>query len=486
MSAVFPFTPLPPSSLGDLYEPADPPQSKLEALAARAAGKMEWPPGKAGALAMFVCAQAPRPVREVGIVASLGWLAGVAGKAYVTPRPHSGLNIWAILVGRSAIGKEAMQHGVSKLTRDLRASGCAHADCFVCFDDFASGPALRKAIAARPSFVNVSSEFGHKIEAMAAKPTVVGPMQTLMRAMLDLYHKSGPGATAGGLAYSNAEDNVAQMESVNYSLIGETTPGKFRASLTSDMMENGFLSRFDVFEYDGDRPDANEAPLEHVPPETLEWASSLVAQAHSLISTGRTIKIEMYEAAASALAEFNAKCDAEIRRAGEDESRRQMWNRAHLKAVKIACLLAVADNHIVPRVTYGHAKWALSLVQANIALFARHLANGDVGNDDDAREKKLLKMCKEFLQNGAGAGYHIPDAMHQQGVIPRKFFQLRTSSLPLFQSVNGGAIRALDATLRSLCDSGYLLEVDKLKAADTFGFQGRCYRVVNLPGGRLW
>jgi len=75
--------------------------------------------------------------------------------------------------------------------------------------------------------------------------------------------------------------------------------------------------------------------------------------------------------------------------------------------------------------------------------------------------------------------------MHAEGVVPRKYFQIRTQRLTIFTGAKQGAIRALDDTIRSMCDSGYLLEVDRLKAADSFGFQGRCFRIVNLPGGLL-
>ena len=52
------------------------------------------------------------------------------------------------------------------------------------------------------------------------------------------------------------------------------------------------------------------------------------------------------------------------------------------------------------------------------------------------------------------------------------------------RSVYRTHLRILDDQ-KAMCDSGYLLEVDKLKAVDSFGFQGRCFRIVNLPGGLL-
>ena len=66
---------------------------------------------------------------------------------------------------------------------------------------------------------------------------------------------------AGGIAYSDAAKSVTVNVSIAYSLIGETTPARFFESITSDMMSDGFLSRFNVIEYEGERPDKNRNPL---------------------------------------------------------------------------------------------------------------------------------------------------------------------------------------------------------------------------------
>lgn len=126
---------------------------------------LEWPPGVAGEIARYVYGAAMRPVMEVAIIAALGLLAGICGRQWQTPK--SGLNLYIVLIARSAIGKEAMHSGLSEILsaceKDFPTGGK-----FVDFTEYASGPALIKGCAANPCFVNVSGEVGRRIKRLTA------------------------------------------------------------------------------------------------------------------------------------------------------------------------------------------------------------------------------------------------------------------------------------------------------------------------------
>jgi hypothetical protein len=438
---------------------------------------LAWPPGMAGALAQYIYEGAPRPVKEVAIVSALGLLAGVCGKAFNIPQ--SGLNVYLVLIAKSAIGKEAMHSGIANIMSFVGES-IPSAMSFVDFSDYASGPALTKAVAGNQSFVNVSGEWGRKLRRLSLEDGRDGPMQQLRTVMTNLYQKSGPKSIVGGIGYSEKEKNVASVSGVAYSMIGETTPGTYYDALTESMMEDGFLSRFTVIEYTGERPPLNKRGVRAPHPMLMDALSSLITHALGLNERFTTQAVENTLEASHLLDAFDKECDGKIN-SSDDEGYRQMWNRAHLKAYRIAALLAVADNHTAPLINLKHAEWALMLIRKDIGVMSRRISSGDVGVGDATRERKVLSLIHRFLKEGAPPSYQVPDGMQKEGVVPRKYLQICTQKSSSFTNHKGGQNTALESTIRALVDGGYLAEIAKDKAATKFNFTGKCYRVITLP-----
>lgn len=437
-------------------------------------GGLNWPPGMVGAIAAFIYNSSPRPVKEVAIVAALGLMAGICGKAWHIPQ--SGLNLYIILVARSAIGKESMHSGISMIMSKLRES-VPQAMQFVDFNDFASGQALVKACAANPCFLNISGEWGRKLKRLSNDAASDGPIQGLRTVMTNLYQKSGPTSTVGGLSYSNKESNVASVSGVSYSMIGETTPGTFYEALTESMMEDGFMSRFTIIEYTGERPPMNRNVTTEMDPNLAEALANLCTHSLTLLSRYTHQLVSFSHDAKSMMDAFDLKCDQEINNTVE-ESWRQMWNRAHLKACRISALLAVADNWLNPVVERHHAEWALHVVLRDIGVMSNRIISGDIGNTDAAREKKLLRIIGEYLTTSIPASYSIPKTMQDACIVPRKYLLARTNSVQCFVNSRNGSTIAMDQTLKSLIDAGYLIEASKATILE-HGSHGRCFVVVD-------
>lgn len=181
------------------------------------------------------------------------------------------------------------------------------------------------------------------------------------------------------------------------------------------------------------------------------------------------------------LREFDLECDANIN-ATQDESIRQMWNRAHLKVCRVASLLAAADNWIAPVVQAAHAQWALDLIKRDIKLMSHRMESGDVGTDDNAREKKMLHVIKTYIAEGPRSpAYKVPDGLHEVGIIPQRFINIRLSRSAPFLNTREGVTRHVNNTIASLISSGYLTEMDAKYMMDKHNYHGKAYRVVSLP-----
>ena len=440
---------------------------------------VDWPPGVMGDLAKWFYQISPRPVREVSIVSALAVMSGLYGRSYNVL--GSGLNLYIVLVARSAIGKEAIHSNISKLTRTMLDSGIASFSSFVDFNEYASGPALMKACAASPSgsFLNISGEWGRKLKRMSTDSTE-GPMSTLRTVLTNLYQKSTTSTIVGGIGYSNSERNVASVNGVAYSMIGETTPETFYESLTNSMMQDGFLSRFIIVEYNGLRPPLNiENSNTPIPEDVMNVIVNGVGEVMKN-SKGDAQPVEISDNSKNILDRFDKECDEKIN-STDDESWRQMWNRAHLKSLKLSALLAVTDDPINPTIRTIHVNWAIKLIRRDIKIMSRKLLSGDVGEGDVARERKVLAICAEYIKKPVSAGYRIPDSLRQAAVIPRKYIINKISKANAFVNHRLGLTRAADITIQSLIDSGYLLEVPKDRRESDWVGCGKIYRIVNLP-----
>jgi hypothetical protein len=436
---------------------------------------LDWPPGVAGQLAQLLYQSAIRPVREVSIATALGILAGMCGRGWNT-HTGAGLNLYLAFVARSGVGKEAIADGIAMVIGAARRMGADSMSAYFTFDNLASGQALIKQLLNMPAVLHVSGEFGHDIAFMATDKN--GPHATLRQQMTRLYSKSGAGSIAGGIAYSDAASNASIEGSVSYSIIGESTPGTFFEALNGKMMADGFMSRFLVIEYDGPRPPENEA-RDVADDQWGKWFADLAMEAtRKHLPTPATPT----EGATALLKAFNQECDDQIN-ATEDEARRQMWNRAHLKALKVGALLAVADNPHMPAVTEAQAQWAVDLVRRDIRGMNKRLDGGDVGDGDDARRQKVLTCIRDWRMKELGLTYRNKRgwlAMQENDIVPRAYLTNRLQSLPLFVNHRGGAIAGVDQIVGSLVRDGVLMPVEKTKVADIYGTTGDAYRILQL------
>nr|WP_162233521.1 DUF3987 domain-containing protein [Sphingomonas sp. Leaf9] len=249
------------------------------------------------------------------------------------------------------------------------------------------------------------------------------------------------------------------------------------------MMRDGFMSRFCVIEYSGERPAKNPTPVQQPPQPIVDRLVPIISHAGLAAANNAYQEVAFSDGARALLDRFEDECDAAIHHAGDDENLRQLWNRAHLKALRVAALLAVGEAHLNPIVSAAQAEWAVMLMRHGIAAFDKRIRQGEVGEGSDGgREAKVLDICREFLRPGAKmpSGLSNGEQMRESGIVPRNYLQTRTQRVAAFEKHRFGAKAALDMAITTAIANGRIMEVKHDKLVDLFSFHGKAYRVLNL------
>jgi hypothetical protein len=452
------------------------------------------PPGLLGELARFIFDAAPRPVPEIAIAGAIGFLAGIAGRAFNVY--GTGLNQYVLLIADTGTGKEAIKAGIDRLVGALTdpASGSAYspfAATFVGPADMASGQGLLKAVAGRtpPSFVSIMGEFGLRFKQMAHERANAADT-SLLRTMLDFYNKSGQGQIVGETVYSDREKNTGAILAPAVSFIGESTPDTFYGNLDDKMIANGLLPRFTIIEYQGKRPRWNRTS-EHVRPPSamLERTAKLIATSYEANIGNKAIRVEMMPDAEACLDELDAYADDQINGSRQSVTR-ELWNRAHIKAAKLAALIAVgcneADAYRRPIVTLDMAKWARCQIERDIRRLLDRFESGEVGEaagDEVKQQNAVLRCVFEYLDQRQPfdrfAKYGVIAEMRADGVFTQSYLSRRVLKLPAFSEDRMGATNALKRVLANLIDADDIRELPRRQVADRYYTTARAFAVSN-------
>jgi hypothetical protein len=436
-------------------------------------GAVILPPGFAGEIARYFLSVSIRPVQEISIAATIGLLAGLTGRAYNIS--GAGLNQYILLLAKTGTGKEGMQSSIDKLLAEVRQT-VPIIDDFIGPAAFASGPALVKTLAKKPCVVSILGEFGLVLQSITDKHNVLSGM--FRKVLLDVYGKSGANQTLRASVYSDSDKSTAAVHSPSLTLLGESTPETFYEGVSQSNISEGLIPRFLVIHYSGLRPPSNKSPNQSVPEGLARRLIELVAASTGLQNSFDVVNVSQSMEAANLLDALNEEADAKINNAKMD-TEAQLWNRAHLKALKLGALLAVADNPHQPIISEEQAIWAINLVKKDLNIMSAKFTSGDVGQGDSKQIADLRRALDGYFtadEKMLSESYALPVGLRQKGLIPYLYFQRRTANLASFRGDRQGATTALKRSLESLLASGELQELPRSQGA-SLGFTGRIFAI---------
>lgn len=431
-----------------------------------------FPKGLVGEIAEYFLHQSTRPVPEIALAGALAYFAGIVGRSYNISR--TGLNQYILLLAKTGTGKEGIATGIEALSAAIRPR-VPMIDRFMGPAVFASGQSLIRALDEAPCFASILGEFGTTLQTLS-DPRANAATVMLKKVLLDLYTKSGSQSILRPSVYADSTKNTKMLASPCVTILGECTPASFFDHIGSSQIEEGLVPRFLVIEYMGERPHLN-AKGNLAPPADLVEAMVKVTTQALLMENNRSCHTVTLDPTAQVLLDgFNLKADDAIR-AGVSEVSVQLWNRAHLKALRLAALVAVGMDIHNPVVNEDSARWAIRLVEKDVTTLVEHFVKGDVGQGDAKQIYEVKRLIAEYYTTSIDKlkAYAVTRPMHTERVVPMAYLQRRGYQLSAFKNDRLGAGAALKRTVEALLDSGELQELPKSQQVGGFPVSGRAF-----------
>jgi hypothetical protein len=309
------------------------------------------------------------------------------------------------------------------------------------------------------------------------------------KVVMDLFNKSGHGNILNPMAYSDKDKNTPPIAAPSFTLIGESTPEKFYEALDEGMIADGFLPRFLTIEYQGKRPAMSKSAAYAKPSFALiDMVTELTAHVKQVMSSGGVVQVRADPYAEKLLDDFDKFADAHINDGQANEVVRHMWNRAHVKALKLAALVAVGQYPYDPCIDIDAARWACDLVARDIVSVINRFQTGDIGagvmGTTEAKQvADMVRAISRWAKDETGqeaAKYGIPGNMHAAGVFPLSALTQRLFQLASYRNDKVGATNAIKRALQHLLDADDLRELPRKQMQDTFGTAARAF-VISKP-----
>jgi hypothetical protein len=308
-------------------------------------------------------------------------------------------------------------------------------------------------------------------------------VRMLKRVLLDLYSKSGINSILRSSVYSDEEKNTKIVQSPNLTILGESTPETFYEALSESQISDGLIPRFSIIEYQGARPTRNHNSGNPPSKELVANFVQLVAVSLTATNNNTFNHVAVNSEAQHLLDELDLLAD-ETMRAANNEATKQLWNRVHLKALKVSALIAVGVNPMNPIVDKECALWAINFVKNDVNLISARFKEGDVGNGETKQFADLKRTIISYFEAKAESfkAYKGYVELHKAGLIPHSHLSRRLSGMASYRTDRVGSTLALKRNIQLMVDNGMLKIVTIETENSKFETGGICYSIKGNGG----
>lgn len=463
----------------------------LQKLLPKDGEELPLPPGIMGEIANFTYNASVRPLKEASIAAAIGLMSGICGRAYNVN--GTGLNNYVIMLAKTGRGKESIASGISKIMKCLTVPDetgtnmIPAANYFMGPANIASGQALLRALQNpnRRSFVSIIGEFGIEMQRMSSDKASAAD-KALKRVLLDLYGKSGRTDVVQDTIYADEAKNTGIIEAPAVSIIGETNPALFYNHIDEQLILDGLLPRFLFIETESKRQYQNKGFHLVQPSITLiESLQDLIMTSLMLQQNGEARNVQLTKEAEE-FCDMIDRYSTDLINSAQLHAPAELWNRAHLKVLKVGALCAVSRNIYEPVITIDDIYWSYGIVSTDTFTLANKFQRGTIGHgaDDEKRRQAVITKIIHYIQqpHDAVAKYRAPQNLHDAKIIPLSYLQQRLATNNLFTRGQEKGAVALRNTLETLKLTGEITEMNKAAMKRDYDYNGLAYILPDPVG----
>lgn len=466
---------LPPIDISQLRVPPMQPQTPTNAFPVLQGDEpqrgYQLPAGLLGEIASYIYGTSKFPTQEVSLGAAIGLMSALTARAYNIS--GTGLNTYTLLLAETGRGKEEADKGIGRILHTARNRMPIIGD-FKGPSMIASGQGLLKVLDEKPCFVSVLGEFGDTMHQLNS-PRASNAEKLIKKVLLDLFNKSGFEQTLGSSAYSDTTKNSKVIRAPCVSVIAEGSPSKFYANIGPADIADGFIPRFMCLEFTGRRGYGNEVHGQLPSHDMIERIVAMATTSVTVQNNNTVVQVLQDDAAAHLLKKFDHACTDRVN--SSTPTTQEIWTRAHLKALRLAALVAVGQDWHRPIVNVDAAAWAIRLVERTSEHLISKFEKGEVGHGDSKLESEVRAIIRDYfaLTPRQQKTYRVNEKLWQRGAFQRQFVWLRCARLSSFYNDRRGAARALDETLRNMTTNGVLMMLPATQMANEFGLRSPAY-----------
>lgn len=368
------------------------------------------PPGNMGELVKAVYNAMFNPNLSYALAICFAFTSGICGRGYRFGR--SGCNTFFLVAGKSTTGKTQAIDCLGYLLGKVKGLGLTDRPPV----DRIINSAAKSAQGIHDHFLKVPAGAWFTDECASMLRALTEPQGNSDLELKDSINKLYDAAQPGKMWALSASRASSDKKAVNCLSIGIawfTTLEKMYDSISVNEAKDGFLSRFIPIFYEGELGADNHNQIDQFPERVNAMVKALAAQASvfdMILGAGggeeKLIHVKIDDKAAERLNQFNDASRQITRRAQrEKDELPEVYvavGRIGSTAQRLATVMAVLDNPVMPIIMDQHVEWAIQFVAGRTLDVIKRIEDGELGSGASNEVVTVIRIMKRLLPSYGG------------------------------------------------------------------------------------